>query len=91
MEAAVTTVLAECFSQPTAWDAFEAWCSLPGFKPSRRTASQAAGGPHRRRNLWQPQVAISISPVSLLTARFTLMDVFCQVGLHRSSVARRIV
>ncbi len=56
MEVAVSTVLAG--NQLTAWDAFGDRCSLPGFKPSRRTASQAAGGPHRRRNLWQPQVAI---------------------------------
>ena len=31
---------------------------LSGFKPSRRTVSQAAGGPHSSRNFWQPQVVI---------------------------------
>ncbi len=55
MGVAVTTVLAG--NQLTAWDAFGDWRILTGFKPSRRTASQAAGGPHSRRNLWQPQVA----------------------------------
>jgi len=56
VEAAVTTVLAE--NQLTAWDAFGDWRFVSGFKPSRRTAPQAAGGPHSSRNLWQPQVAI---------------------------------
>ncbi len=56
MQAAVTTVLAG--NQLTAWDVFGDWRILPGFKPSRRTASQAVGGPHSSRNLWQPQVAI---------------------------------
>jgi len=55
MEAAVSTVLAG--NQLTAWDVFGDWRSLSGFKPSRRTAFQAAGGPHSSRNLWQPQVA----------------------------------
>ncbi|MGQ4558375.1 hypothetical protein ACUIJQ_03525 [Levilactobacillus hammesii] len=55
MQAAVTTVLADDF-RLTAWDVFEDRRILPGFKPSRRTASQAAGGPHSSRNLWQPQV-----------------------------------
>ncbi|KRL93558.1 hypothetical protein FD28_GL001448 [Levilactobacillus hammesii DSM 16381] len=54
MEAAVTTVLADF--RLTAWDAFGDRRSLPGFKPSRRTVPQAAGGPHSSRNLWQPQV-----------------------------------
>ena len=54
MEAAVTTVLAE--NRLTAWDVFGDRRIVPGFKPSRRTASQAAGGPHSSRNLWQPQV-----------------------------------
>ena len=55
MQVAMTTVLAE--NQLTAWDAFGDRCSLPGFKPSRRTVSQSVGGPHSSRNLWQPQVA----------------------------------
>ncbi len=59
MQAAVSTTLAERFSQVTSWDAFEDWRFWTGFKPSRRTVSQAAGGPHSSRNLWQPQVAIS--------------------------------
>ena len=54
MEAAVTTVLAE--QRLTAWDVFGDRRTLLGFKPSRRTASQAAGGPHSSWNLWQPQV-----------------------------------
>ncbi len=60
MEAAVSTVLAG--NQLTAWDVFGDWRFVPGFKPSRRTAPQAAGGPHSSRNLWQPQVAISNQP-----------------------------
>ncbi len=59
MQAAVSTTLAERFSQVTSWDAFGDWRLLTGFKPSRRTAPQAAGGPHSRRNFWQPQVVIS--------------------------------
>ncbi len=54
MEVAVSTVLAECFLSLQRGTCLETG-GLPGFKPSRRTASQAAGGPHRRRNLWQPQ------------------------------------
>jgi len=53
MEAAVTTVLAE--NRLTAWDVFGDRRTFPGFKPSRRAALQAAGGPHSSRNLWQPQ------------------------------------
>ena len=44
MEVAVTAVLAE--HQLTARDVFGDWRILLGFKPSRRTVSQAAGGPH---------------------------------------------
>ncbi len=58
MEAAVKTVLAG--NKITAWDVFGDWRFVTGFKPSRRTVSQAAGGPHSSRNLWQPQVAIFI-------------------------------
>ena len=46
MEVAVTAVLADVLGQLTARDAFGDWRILLGFKPSRRTASQAAGGPH---------------------------------------------
>ena len=46
MEVAVTVVLADVLSQLTARDVFGDWRILPGFKPSRGTASQAAGGPH---------------------------------------------
>jgi len=59
MQAAVSTTLAERFSQVTSWDAFGDCRFWTGFKPSRRTAPQAAGGPHSSRNLWQPQVASS--------------------------------
>jgi len=59
MEAAVSTMLAECPSQVTSWDAFGEWRILTGFKPSRRTVPQAAGGPHSSQNHWQPQVANS--------------------------------
>ena len=45
MEVAVTAVLADVPSQLTARDVFGDWRILLGFKPSRRTASQAAGGP----------------------------------------------
>jgi len=58
MQAAVSTALAERFSQVTPWDAFGDWRILTDFKPSRRTVPQAAGGPQSSRNLWQPQVAI---------------------------------
>jgi len=57
MEAAVSTVLAGY--QLTAWDAFGDCRFWTGFKPSRRTAPQAANGPHSNRNLCQPQVANS--------------------------------
>ena len=46
MEVAVTAVLADVLSQLTARDVFGDWRILLGFKPSRRTVSQAAGGPH---------------------------------------------
>ncbi len=46
MEVAVTAVLADVLGQLTARDAFGDRRILSGFKPSRRTASQAAGGPH---------------------------------------------
>ena len=46
MEVAVTAVLADVPSQLTARDVFGDWRILLGFKPSRRTAPQAAGGPH---------------------------------------------
>jgi len=68
MEAAVTTVLAE--NRLTAWDAFGDCRSLTGFKPSRRTASQAAGGPHSSRNLWQPQVTTP----ALVTVRLKFLS-----------------
>ena len=55
MQAAVTTVLADGL-RLTPWDVFGDCRPLTGFKPSRRTAPQAAGGPHSSRNLWQPQV-----------------------------------
>ena len=46
MEVAVTAVLADVSSQLTARDVFGDWRILLGFKPSRRTTSQAADGPH---------------------------------------------
>ncbi len=52
MEPAVSTVLAEVLSQPTAWDDLEDWRVVPGFKANRKTAPQAGGVPHSRRNLW---------------------------------------
>ncbi len=58
MKVAVTTVLAEVLTRLTAWDVFGDCRVLTGFKPNRRTVSQAAGGPHRRRNIWQPQVEV---------------------------------
>ena len=45
MEVAVTAVLADVLSQLTARDVFGDWRLSLGFKPSRRTAPQAAGGP----------------------------------------------
>ncbi len=65
MEAAVSTTLAERSSQVTSWDAFGDCRCWTGFKPSWRTASQAAGGPHSRRNLWQPQVVNSLITIQL--------------------------
>lgn len=47
-------VLAEVLRQLTARDVFGDWRLLLGFKPSRRAASQAAGGPHvqGKRTFW---------------------------------------
>ncbi len=53
MQAAVSTTLAERFSQVTSWDVFGACRFWTGFKH----IPQAAGGPHSSRNIWQPQVA----------------------------------
>ncbi len=60
MEPAVSTVLAEAFSQPTAWGDFEDWRILPVFKANRKTVSQAGGVPHSRRNLWLTQALVSL-------------------------------
>ncbi|TGD19222.1 hypothetical protein EGT51_04960 [Levilactobacillus suantsaiihabitans] len=57
MEPAVSTVLAEVLSQPTAWDDLEDSRAVRGFQASRKTAPQAAGVPHSRRNPWQPQAS----------------------------------
>ena len=79
MQAAVSTVLAECPSQVTAWDAFEDCRFWTGFKPSRRTASQAAGGPHSSRNLWQPQVAFSPNFVSMSLQFFDTLSYLSEI------------
>ncbi len=55
MEPAVSTVLAEVFSQPTVWGDLRDWRTLPDFQANRKTASQAGGVPHSRRNLWLTQ------------------------------------
>ncbi|AYM01974.1 hypothetical protein D8911_02800 [Levilactobacillus brevis] len=55
MELAVSTVLAEVLSQPTAWGDLGDWRALTGFQANRKPAFQAAGGPHSRRNPWQPE------------------------------------
>jgi len=74
MEADVTTVLADF--RLTAWDVFGDRGSLPGFTPSRRTASQAAGGPHSSRNLWQPQVTLTMDLVFSTAASWNLLVSF---------------
>ncbi|AYM02528.1 hypothetical protein D8911_05755 [Levilactobacillus brevis] len=57
MEPAVSTVLAEVLSQPTAWGGFGDWRALSGFKANRKPAlwlkvSPIAGGtPDSRRRL----------------------------------------
>ena len=66
-------------NQLTAWDAFGAWGSLPGFKPSRRTVPQAAGGPHSSRNLWQPQVAFSPNFVSMSLQFFDTLSYLSEI------------
>ncbi len=55
MEPAVTTVLAEAFSQPTACGDFGDWRVLPGFKANQKPVSQAGGVRHSRRNFWLTQ------------------------------------
>ncbi len=55
MEPAVSTVLAEVLSQPTAWDDLGDWRVVPDFQANRKTASQAGGVPQSRRNLWLTQ------------------------------------
>ncbi len=50
MEPAVATVLAEVFSQPTAWDDFGDLRFRQGFKANRKPVPQAGGVPHSRRN-----------------------------------------
>ncbi len=77
MEVAVSTVLAECFLSLQRGTCLETG-GFSGFKPSRRTVSQAAGVPHRRRNLWQPQ-ANDDSPTKKAT------DLFGVGGLHVSN------
>ncbi|TGD19584.1 hypothetical protein EGT51_03515 [Levilactobacillus suantsaiihabitans] len=51
VEPAVSTVLAEVFSQPTPWDDLEDWRFVSGLQASRKTVPQAAGVPQSRRNL----------------------------------------
>ncbi|TGD18142.1 hypothetical protein EGT51_09525 [Levilactobacillus suantsaiihabitans] len=58
MEPAVSTVLAEVLSQPTAWDDLGDWRFVPGFQASRKTVPQAGGVPQSRRNPWQPQAMV---------------------------------
>ncbi|TGD17794.1 hypothetical protein EGT51_10945 [Levilactobacillus suantsaiihabitans] len=48
MEPAVSAVLAEVFSQPTARDDLRDWRFLPGFQANRKTAPQAGGVPQSR-------------------------------------------
>ena len=55
MEPAVATVLAEAFSQLTAWGDLEDLWVLQGFQANRKPVSQAGGVPHSRRNPWQAQ------------------------------------
>jgi hypothetical protein len=52
---AVSAVLAEVFSQPTAWDDLGDWWALPGFQARPEPVSQAESGPHSEQNPWQPQ------------------------------------
>ncbi|TGD19623.1 hypothetical protein EGT51_03720 [Levilactobacillus suantsaiihabitans] len=58
MEPAVSTVLAEVLSQPTAWGDLGDWWVVPGFQANRKPVPQAGGVPHSRRNLWQPQALV---------------------------------
>ncbi|AYM02981.1 hypothetical protein D8911_08245 [Levilactobacillus brevis] len=57
MEPAVSTVLAEVLSLPTAWDDLGDWRPLPGFQAKWKPASQAGAVPHSRWNPWQPQAS----------------------------------
>ncbi len=87
METAVSTVLAG--NQLTAWDAFGAWQILAGFKPSRRTAPQAAGAPHSRRNLWQPQVAIFTDFVDGISVSWAFLGSFSFVKSTKNGITAR--
>ena len=55
MAPAVSAVLAEVFSQPTAWNDLGNWLGLPGCQANRKSAPQAGGVPPSRRNLWLTQ------------------------------------
>ncbi|AYM02994.1 hypothetical protein D8911_08310 [Levilactobacillus brevis] len=62
MEPAVSTVLAGSFCQVTPWGDLKDLWSWQGFQANRKTAPQAGGVPHSRRNPWQPQaLAITVS------------------------------
>jgi len=54
MEPAVSMALADVLWQLTAWDGMKTG-ELRGFIPRSQTASQAATGPHSRRNPWPLQ------------------------------------
>ena len=55
MEPAVTTVLAGVLSQVTAWDDLGDLRVCARLPSEPEASSLAAGGPHSRRNCWQPQ------------------------------------
>ncbi|TGD20298.1 hypothetical protein EGT51_00680 [Levilactobacillus suantsaiihabitans] len=70
MEPAVSTVLAEVLSQPTAWDDLGDWRVLPGFQANRKPVFQAGGVPQSRRNPCLTQASGLTSIIDLLSPRY---------------------
>ncbi|AYM02706.1 hypothetical protein D8911_06730 [Levilactobacillus brevis] len=63
MQPAVSTVLAEVLSQPTAWGDLGDWWVMPGFQANRKPApglevSPIAGGTPGSRRHWFPPFAV---------------------------------
>ncbi len=83
MEPAVSTVLAEVLSQPTAWGDLGDWRFVPGFQANWKPVPQAGRVPHSRWNSWQPQAMAS----SNVPVRITRFSAYSRNG-RRQSFAR---